>query len=243
MIIAIKNLPSVLLEKEPRPSEDWQLRLISNGDCLSYAVSNSKSQEALLIDPKKEDLDHYLSVKNELADYLWLGVIDTHTHADHISAAAEMAHVLHAPLLMHHASPSQRVDLRISRETTIVSRAGEIRLLLTPGHTPDGICVFWGPFIFTGDTVLFGDVGRDDLPGGNPASHYESLQHLKELLKPETLVCPGHDTKGGRISSWATQLQMNSSLTQERKSFIEESAAFEAPAPALFKKSLFENFK
>jgi glyoxylase-like metal-dependent hydrolase (beta-lactamase superfamily II) len=91
--------------------------------------------------------------------------------------------------------------------------------------------------------VLFGDVGRDDLPGGNPEAHYESLLLLKKFAKDEMILLPGHDHKGGRISTWQEQMKINSSLTQERESFIKEAAAFDAPAPALLKKSLRENFK
>jgi glyoxylase-like metal-dependent hydrolase (beta-lactamase superfamily II) len=103
--------------------------------------------------------------------------------------------------------------------------------------------VIWGPFIFGGDTLLYGDTGRDDLPGGDPEAHYDSVQSVKAHARPEMIVLPGHDHKGGRASTWATQLKVNSSLTQEREDFVREAGSFEAPAPKLLKKSLFENFK
>jgi glyoxylase-like metal-dependent hydrolase (beta-lactamase superfamily II) len=239
----LKELKDLLLPNEQMPLKEWQLKIIQSDQCQSYLAWNEHSREALLIDPKREDLDAYLSLIETLPQYIWLGVIDTHTHADHISAAAHMAEVLKTPLLMHHLSPSTRAHLRIAHATSLPSRACPIQIMPTPGHTPDGICVVWGPFTFTGDTVLYADVGRDDLPGGDAQAHYESIQKLKVLLAPETLILPGHDCKGGRISSWATQLKINSSLTQEKELYVEESVAFDAPAPALFKKSLVENFK
>jgi sulfur dioxygenase len=170
-------------------------------------------------------------------------VIETHTHADHVSSAAEMAGYLNAPLLMHSAAPSKRVSLRVSHAFQLPTHSGPLHFIPTPGHTSDGMCIQWGPFAFTGDTVLFGDVGRDDLPTGSPEDHHESLICLRSILDPFILVCPGHDSKGGRISSWGTQLQINSSLTQTKEDYVTESRAFTCIAPALFKESLFENFK
>lgn len=236
-------LEKLLIEGEKRPDLEWQLTAIRSEECLSYVAWNTRSKEAVLIDPKEEDHAAYGSKSSELKGYQWLGVIDTHTHADHVSIAARMAEELDTPLVMHVLSPSQRVHLRVARQTKVSSRAAPLQFIFSPGHTPDSISLLWGPFLFSGDTLLFGDTGRDDLPGGDAAAHYDSIQEIKKFVKMETLVLPGHDNKGGRASSWATQLKLNSSLTQERAAFIEEASAFDAPAPKLLKKSLKENFR
>jgi sulfur dioxygenase len=255
MTTLVKSLSDILIDKENLPLSHWQLRIVSSGDCQSYIAWNQNTLEALAIDPKLEDLDAYLNIQTDIQkslqkggqkniqQYRWLGVVDTHTHADHISTAAHLASLLSAPVFMQNLSATTRVDFRIAKTSFISSTAGPVRFILTPGHTPDAMCVAWGPFCFTGDTVLYNDCGRDDLPGGDPTAHYHSLQVLKRELDPEILMCPGHDFKGGRISNWGAQLQTNSSLTQDEKSFVEESVAFDAPAPALLKKSLFENLK
>ena len=235
--------PSRSNRQESPPHDPWQLRIVSSGDCQSYVVWNEHTREALVIDAKAEDLNAYLTLQKDLPDYRWLGIIDTHTHADHISATANLAALLNAPVFMQTLCATARVNFRITQTSALSTAAGPIRFIPTPGHTPDGMCVVWGPFCFTGDTVLYNDCGRDDLPGGNPTAHFQSLQLLKKELHPDTLICPGHDFKGGRISSWGTQLKTNSSLIQDEKSFVEESVAFDAPAPALLKKSLFENLK
>lgn len=247
MTTLIKSLSEILINQENLPSNQWQLRIVSSGDCQSYIVWNQSTHEALAIDPKCEDLDAYLTIQKDpqadLQKYRWLGVVDTHTHADHISAAAHLASLLLAPVFMQNSSATARVNFRIAKNSSFSSAAGPVRFILTPGHTPDAMCVVWGPFCFTGDTVLYNDCGRDDLPGGDAMAHYQSLQLLKKEIDSETLMCPGHDAKGGRISNWGTQLKTNSSLTQDEKTFIEESVSFDAPAPATLKKSLFENFK
>jgi len=239
----IKTLNEVVIEDCFESVHPWNLRLIKSEDCLSYVVWNEESREVLYIDPKKDDMSAYLSIKNQLDDYCCLGVVDTHTHADHVSCAVDLSKMLDAPLFMHCLSPSSRTNLKIVQRTSMATRAGRVVFLPTPGHTPDSLCLTWGPFIFTGDTVLYNDVGRDDLPGGDPAAHYESLSILKEVVNPQMFVLPGHDARGGRISKWVKQLESNVSLKQGRELFIQEAGEFDAPAPSLFKKSLFENMK
>jgi glyoxylase-like metal-dependent hydrolase (beta-lactamase superfamily II) len=240
----IKTLSELLVPGEKLPNDaSWQLKAVMSDECLSYVAWNATTREALLVDPKREDVETYRAIVRELPGHLWLAVIDTHTHADHVSAAAAMSEELSAPLVMHAVGPSQRVTLRVAHATRLAARAAPVRFVPTPGHTPDGMAVIWGPFLFTSDTVLFNDTGRDDLPGGDAEAHYESLQALKAVATPELVVLPGHDNKGGRAVSWRSQLETNASLKQERDEFVPEAAAFSAPAPALFKESLKENFR
>lgn len=239
----IRKIEQLLAKGEPLPSKEWNLRVVQSEECQSYVAWNEQSREALVIDPKHEDWDSYLSLVRELSGYLWLGVIDTHTHADHISVASRLARELKAPLLMHENAPSRRVQLRASANALIPSKASPVQIIHTPGHTQDSMTVIWGPFLFGGDTLLYGDTGRDDLPGGDAEAHFESIQRIKEVAHSEMLVLPGHDNKGGRISTWKTQLKVNPSLSQPREDFVREAAAFNAPAPRLLKESLKENFK
>jgi sulfur dioxygenase len=239
----VRSIESVISDSNPGALGPWKAQMIRSDQCLSYVAWNTETREAVLIDPKDEDIQAYRAAAKELSGYRWVAVVDTHTHADHVSCAAEIAAELNAPLVMSALAPSPRVDLKVNRSTTLVTQAGRLELVITPGHTPDSITPIWGPFIFGGDTILYGDVGRDDLPGGNPSAHFESIEKLKVIARPEMLMLPGHDHKGGRASKWSTQLQLNSSLTQGREDFVREAAAFDAPAPALLKKSLRENFK
>jgi glyoxylase-like metal-dependent hydrolase (beta-lactamase superfamily II) len=243
MATLVKTLDQLLIAGESQPDSNWCLKSIQNEECFSYIAWNSKTREALLIDPKKEELETYRQLIQELKDLIWLGVIDTHTHADHVSIAYKMAEELKVPLMMHSTSLCTRAALRVSQTTSMITHAGPIQFIPTPGHTPDSMTVIWGPFLFGGDTFLFGDVGRDDLPGGSPEAHFESIQVIKKIAQPHLILLPGHDHKGGRASTWATQLKLNSSLNQGREDFIQESAAFDAPAPKLLKESLRENFK
>ncbi len=237
------RLEEILVPGDAVPEGGWHLRAIKSDQCVSYVAWNQDTREAILIDPKREDLHAYQGILAELPNYRWVGVIDTHTHADHISAASELSDQLKTPLIMHALSPSRRVHLRVAKDTSLHAHAAPLQLLATPGHTPDSITALWGPFIFGGDTLLFGDTGRDDLPGGDPEAHFESLVKIKAAAAPEMILLPRHDHKPARASSWARQLKLNASLTQSRDEFVRDAAAFDAPAPKLLKESLRENFK
>lgn len=220
----------------------WRLRVIAHEDNLTYLAVNEQSGEGLIVDPVREDWEHLVRETAAAGVRRWVAVIDTHTHADHVSSAARMAEHLRTPLIQHAKSGCTKVHLRVSRDTELPTAAGPLRFIDTPGHTPDGLAVLWGPFLFTGDTILYGDTGRDDLPGGDANAHWESLQKIKTAAKPDTIFCPGHDGRA-RLSSWKTQLEVNASLTQPREVFVPEAAAFTAPAPKHLKESLFENLK
>lgn len=245
MSTIIRDLREIMTDPESLPSGGWNIKSIQSDQCVSYVAWNTEYKEAIVIDPKDEDANAYESLFKSMKDYLWIAVIDTHTHADHISYASDLSKKIGAPYVMSEKVISPRIDLRVSPKPVaeIPARSGPIRFISTPGHTPDSLTILWGPYIFGGDTVLYGDVGRDDLPGGSPESHYESLRLLRSQVSDSMILLPGHDHKGGRASSWKVQMEKNTSLTQDRESFVKEAAEFDAPAPALLKKSLRENFK
>lgn len=223
--------------------KDWTVTVVINEDNMTYVVSNDVFKEALVVDPMRDDLETLLNVTRALKGYRFLAVIDTHTHADHISCAAELAEFLKAPLLMHEKSPSRKIHLRASRDFELSNASAPLMIMMTPGHTPDSITPIWGRFILSGDTLLYGDTGRDDLPGGNPEDHYDSLQKIKAYVKPDYYLLPGHDAEGGQITKWSHQIEVNPSLTQDRATFVKEAGAYVGPSPKLLKESLFENFK
>jgi glyoxylase-like metal-dependent hydrolase (beta-lactamase superfamily II) len=238
----IKDLQALVVDGSSIPS-DWAGKAIIQNDNLCYLVWNKKTLETILVDTCREDIEATHELLRSMPELKFVAVIDTHTHADHVTAGAYWSEKLGVPWIMHSGSPTRRAQVRIFTDAPWFTHAGPIRFVTTPGHTPDGLTIFWGPFIFTGDTVFHADTGRDDLPGGDPEAHFDSLQKIKANAKPEMLMLPGHDMRGGRISSWKTQLEVNASLTQPREVFVPEAAAFVGPSPKLLKESLFENFK
>lgn len=243
----LKSLSDLFSDHELIPQfeslQSWTFQAFQSDDCISYILIDKTSAGGIIVDPKKEDEQAYLDfLKTESKTRIY-AVIDTHTHADHISIGSKLSEAVKAPLIMHQKALSQKVHFRVCQQTSLIFGQEALTFLPTPGHTQDSICVFWGPFLFGGDTLLFGDIGRDDLPTGDVQAHYESVQKIKSLVEPDAIVLPGHDAKGGRASTWQKQLEVNPSLTQDHETFVKEAGSFVAPAPRLFKESLFENLK
>lgn len=238
----IKTLQQIAYGKMIAP-KDFHVQAIVNDDNMTYLIYHLETREGIVVDPMLDDWDALVRETEKLEGFHFLAVLDTHTHADHISCAAKLAQKLNCPLVMHRNAPSPKVDLRVSNETSLYSQAGPLHLVPTPGHTWDSIFIQWGPFGLTGDTILHGDTGRDDLPTGNPAEHYESLLKIKSLMKLNSIMLPGHDAEGGRASLWVEQLELNASLKQSREDFVREASAYVGPSPKLLKESLFHNFK
>jgi glyoxylase-like metal-dependent hydrolase (beta-lactamase superfamily II) len=120
-------------------------------------------------------------------------VIETHTHADHFTAARMIRTRTGARIVMHAHGPARDVDLRVEDGHQLVLGTLRVQVMHTPGHTADSMCLAVEERVFTGDTLLIGGTGRTDLPSGNPEALFDSLFGKLLLLPDETLVYPAHD--------------------------------------------------
>src|SRR5215470_7195258 len=132
---------------------------VRSGGCLSYVVGSTETCSGVLVDPELSQIDRYLSLaaKTGLRFHY---VIDTHTHADHFSAARELSRRLEVASVMHRASLAPYVDVRVDDGETIIAGRLRLRVVHTPGHTDDSICLVLADRVLTGDTVLGGAPGR-----------------------------------------------------------------------------------
>jgi len=140
---------------------------IATGGCQSYLVGCEATCAAVLIDPEIRQLDRYHA--HAARDGLRIRyVVDTHTHADHFSAAHHFGQTAGIPVVMHRDSPAPFADMRLDDGDILA--VGNLRLtaMHTPGHTRDSMCLRLEDRIFTGDTLLIGATGRTDLPTGDP---------------------------------------------------------------------------
>lgn len=108
-------------------------------------------------------------------------IINTHSHFDHTSANNKI-------------KKETKVEILTNLKEGDEIKIGEsvLKVISTPGHIKDSICLLGKDFIFTGDTLLKNGHGRTDLPGGSQKEMEESLEKLSKLLKPGTMVYPGH---------------------------------------------------
>jgi glyoxylase-like metal-dependent hydrolase (beta-lactamase superfamily II)/rhodanese-related sulfurtransferase len=166
----------------------------------------------MLIDPVLEHVDDYLEYLKNNNLKLKI-IIDTHTHADHISGAAALKDRTDCEYIMHENAPSKCVTVRVKDGDTIELDEITLDVIESNGHTRDSISLIFGDVIFTGDALFLDDggAGRDDLPGGNPAVHWETLNRFKQL-PDHLIVYPAHDYRDRKPSSLAQQKQTNPHL-------------------------------
>jgi glyoxylase-like metal-dependent hydrolase (beta-lactamase superfamily II)/rhodanese-related sulfurtransferase len=172
---------------------------IRSGGCLSYLVGCDDSCAAMLVDPHLDQLDRYVAMATERGMRVHY-VVETHTHADHFSAARQLGQQFGAHVVMHRLSAAPFADVRVDDGETLIVGKQRVRILYTPGHTEDAICLVLEDRVLTGDTLLIGGTGRTDLPTGSPDALYDSL-FGKLLQLPDAMkVYPAHDYKD-RVST------------------------------------------
>jgi glyoxylase-like metal-dependent hydrolase (beta-lactamase superfamily II) len=204
---------------------------IATGGCQSYLVGCADTRAAVLIDPEIRHFDRYLALLSQQGLRLHY-VIDTHTHADHFSAAKRIGERLSVPVVMHHESPAPFVGLRLDDGEMLA--AGQLRLqtIHTPGHTRDSMCIVVEDRVFTGDTLLIGATGRTDLPSGDPDQLYDSLFGKLLKLDPALMVYPAHDYKGRSHTTIGDEIANNPRLQKrERSEFTDMMRHLNMSAP------------
>ena len=158
----------------------------------TYIISSGRGREALIIDPVIEHSNHYIKILEELELKL-VKVIDTHIHADHITALSELSRRTGCTKIMGENSKSEVIDLKVKDEEVVNIENIELKAIYTPGHTDDSYCFIMKDRVFTGDTLLINGTGRTDFQNGNAHDAYNSLFDRVLRLPEETIVYPAHD--------------------------------------------------
>ena len=177
----------------------------------TYIVASGKGREALIIDPVIEHTSIYTNLLNDF-DLRLVKVIDTHIHADHISAMAELKERTNCEAVMGEHTKSEVVSLKVKDNEKINIDGIVLQALYTPGHTDDSYCFVMRDRIFTGDTLLINGTGRTDFQNGSSTEAYDSLFNKVLKLPEETLVYPAHDYKGKKFSTIGGEKKNNPRL-------------------------------
>ena len=177
----------------------------------TYLLADRPGGEAVIIDPVLEQMNAYLQLLREL-DIRLVKAIDTHTHADHVTAMGKLREVTGCVTLMGEQTKAECVSLRVRDGETIHVGALTLRALYTPGHTDESYSFVMDDRVFTGDTLLIRGTGRTDFQNGNARAQYDSLFNKLLKLPEETLVYPGHDYKGWTVSTIGEEKRYNPRL-------------------------------
>src|SRR5437867_4576730 len=187
---------------------------------FTYIIADEESGDAAIIDPSW-DLDevfHALKKNEWRAKY----VINTHTHFDHVLGNEQAAEVTGAKIVQHRNSQLER-DIAVSDGDVIEIGSIKLRVLDTPGHSKDSMCLLLdGQLIFTGDTLFVGNCGRTDLPGSDPAEMYHSLFERLGKLDDGLVVYPGHNSGPSPTSTIGYEKKTNYVLQpRSKQEFLE----------------------
>ena len=162
-----------------------------HSDNFSYVIADDATREAIVIDSSYNagEITRIITAENLKLKY----VISTHSHSDHTAGNQELRSTFDAKIVAHKLS---RINANMTVADGDIIRIGSItvKVIHTPGHTPDSICLLVNnQKLLTGDTLFVGECGRTDLPGGNSKSMYHSLFHKLLKLSDNVEVYPGHD--------------------------------------------------
>jgi glyoxylase-like metal-dependent hydrolase (beta-lactamase superfamily II) len=189
-----------------------------------YILADEQTKEAVVIDPGGNE-DEILEVLNHNKFKLKL-IIDTHGHFDHVDANQPLKEATGAQIAIH-AADAQMLDqpsaeamfftgnrLRTSKADILLQENdiltfGQYRLkvLHTPGHTPGGISLVLEdhPYVYVGDLLFAGSIGRTDFPGGDYGSLIDAVKTKIFTLGDNYTVYPGH----GPVTTVAQERKFN----------------------------------
>ena len=177
----------------------------------TYLIASAKGREALIIDPVLENIEQYIKLLNQL-DLKLVKVIDTHIHADHITAASKLKNKTNCTTIMGEHTPSDTVEIKVKNDDIICVDKLEIKVIYTPGHTKDSYSFLMDDYLFSGDTLLINGTGRTDFQGGNSEDSYNSIFNRLLKLPEETLLYPAHDYNGQTVSTIGKEKKFNPRL-------------------------------
>lgn len=197
----------------------------------SYILFDENSREALIIDPVDVQIERDLATLRQYGlKLLW--TVETHTHADHITSAAQLAELAGAKTAAPEASGINTAAVQLKDGDTLCFGTEKIQALHTPGHTAGSMSFLWREQVFTGDTLLINGCGRTDFQSGSSEAMYHSLTRVLFALPDSTTVWPGHDYHGRTDSTVGAEKASNARVAGKTLAeFTAIMAALHLPKP------------
>lgn len=210
---------------------------------LTYLIVDEATQEAALIDPVLEHLDFYIAEIN--AHNLSLKyALETHVHADHITASGRLRQHFGLQTAVSQQCGAESADIQLNHGDTLKLGQQTIQVIATPGHTAGSVSFLWQDKIFTGDALLINGCGRTDFQSGDAGTLFDSITQRIFTLPNETLIYPGHDYQGRRVSNVAQEKGSNARLADKtREEFIALMNALNLPKPKMISVAVPANRK
>ena len=182
----------------------------------TYLIFEVESKEAVIVDPVLENFLRDTILLKKLGLTL-VGILETHVHADHITAANKIRNSLGVKIYMGSKSGVKDADVLLDDGDQIKLGTEWITAIHTPGHTKGSTTYYIDNMLFTGDTLFIGGTGRTDFQNGSSYDAYDSLFNKLLKLPEKTLVYPAHDYNGKKNSTIESEKNNNPRLQVSSK--------------------------
>lgn len=188
-------------------------------DNFSYILADEKSKETMVVDPSYNNAEIYHIMDSQ--DLKLKYIVNTHSHRDHIIGNDDLKARYGGKIVANHLSHISK-DLEVGEGDILEVGSIKIKVIYTPGHSSDSICLLADDKILTGDTLFVGECGRTDLSGGDPHQMYYSLFGKLMALNDDLEVYPGHDYGSKYKSTIGHERRFNYTLEKRTvEEFIE----------------------
>ena len=177
----------------------------------TYLIASAKGREAVIIDPVLENVENYIGLLKDL-DLKLVKVIDTHIHADHVTGASKLKQSTNCTTIMGEHTPADMVEIKVKDNELINVDGLKIRSIYTPGHTSESYSFLLNNYLFSGDALLINGTGRTDFQNGSSKDSYHSIFDKLLKLPDDTLLYPGHDYNGKKVSTIGNEKKFNPRL-------------------------------
>jgi len=218
----------------------------ASSSTYTYLLADEESHEALLIDPVFEQASRDLALLNELGLTLKL-VVDTHAHADHITAAWLLKQKTGCKIAISADAGAKNADVLLHDGQRFGVAGVELEARATPGHTSacTSFVLAAEQMVFTGDALLIRGCGRSDFQEGNPARLFHSITEQIFSLPERYAVYPAHDYNGRTRSSVGEEKQYNPRVGggADERDFVEYMKAMQLPHPKKIDEALPNNLR
>jgi sulfur dioxygenase len=188
----------------------------------SYLLGDERTREAVLIDSVAGQFERDVALLRELELRL-VYALETHVHADHVTAAGQLRQALGARVAVSERSGVRNADLLLRDGEWLAFGAHRLEARATPGHTGGCMTFVADGMAFTGDALLIRGCGRTDFQQGDAATLYRSVRTRILSLPEGTALYPAHDYRGRTQTTVAEELRFNPRLgtSKSEAAFIE----------------------
>ena len=212
----------------------------SASSTYTYLLADEATREAALIDPVREKLERDLGLLSELELRL-VYVLDTHVHADHVTAAGLLRERTGARTVASLKGPTC-ADLHVGKGQQLRIGGVVIEVLETPGHTDESLSYRAGAHVFTGDALMIRAAGRTDFQNGDAGQLYDSITKVLYALPDDTQVHPAHDYKGLTVTTIGEEKRFNARVAgRSREEFIQLMNGLNLPKPKMIDEAVPAN--